>query len=291
MTDLKSLADRLKGVMINGKEVTAEDLKVLLPSEGSAEVIVPRMNLLTDTELDAVKTTVSNGSKDSGFVDGMKSGAEQLVKAIRNSKGLEFEGKLKYDGQGKIDFDATANHVAEHFESKVLSDAKLKPDDKIKELQEKLEKVQNTYDTEKSQWDAKSKEFDTKVKSLNQDYFLETHLPQVEGLTKKQLAVLLKTDGHNVEFDENGIPYPTAFGKRIMDKMEKPVPFEVFALEYVEKNGWNKTSIGKGGGDDKPDLQAPQFKTKNEAYAHMEKNKIDPSSEKGQNILKSLGQE
>jgi hypothetical protein len=171
-----------------------------------------------------------------------------------------------------------------------LSDAKIEPEKRIKELQESLQKVQGTYDSEKSGWDLKQKEFDTKIKVLHQDNFLQSNLPQVEKLNKKQLATLMKTDGYNVEFDENGIGYPTQFGKRIVDKMEKPVPWDKFSLEYIEKNGWNEKPVGKGGGDDKPD-SAPVFKTRNEAYAHMEANKIDPSSEKGEKILKNIGQE
>lgn len=288
--NLNNLADRLKGIQVNGKDVTAEELKTLITSETEVEISVSKINMLTDTELDTVKTTVANGSNNSGFVEGMKSGTEQLVKAIRNVKGLEFEGKIKYDALGKIDYNLTASHIAEHYDAKVLSDAKIEPEKRIKELETTIQNVQKTYDTEKGIWEGKSKEFDGKIKSLNQDFFLQTNLPQVEGLNKKQLATLIKTEGYNVEFDENGIAHPVQFGKRIVDKMEKPVPFDTFALNYIEQNGWGTKPVGKGGSDQVPD--SPQsFKTKNEMFAYLEKNKIDIESTKGQNIIKNSGLE
>lgn len=288
--NLNNLAERLKGVQINGKDVTAEDLKTFIASDEEVELSVSKVNVLTDSELETVKTTVASGGKDSGFVEGMKSGTEQLVKAIRNVKGLEFEGKIKYDASGKIDYNSTASHIAEHYDAKVLSDAKIEPEKKIKELEGSLQKVQRTYDEEKAGWENKSKEFDNKIKSLNQDFFLQTNLPQVEGLNKKQLAILIKTDGYNVEFDENGIAHPVQFGKRIVDNMEKPVPFETFALNYVEKNGWGTKPVGKAGDDQKHDNPG-KFKTKNEMFAYMEKNKIDIESTKGQEIIKNSGLE
>lgn len=288
--NLNNLADRLKGIQVNGKDLTAEELKTLITSEEEIEINVPKVNVLTDTELESVKTTVASGNKDSGFVEGMKSGTEQLVKAIRNVKGLEFEGKIKYDATGKIDYNSTASHIAEHYDAKVLADAKIEPEKRIKELETSLQNVQKTYDEEKTGWENKSKEFDGKIKSLNQDFFLQTNLPQVEGLNKKQLAVLIKTDGYSVEFDENGTAYPVQFGKRIVDKMEKPVPFETFALNYVEQNGWGTKPVGKGGSDQVPDSPG-KFKTKNEMFAYMEKNKIDIESTKGQDIIKNSGLE
>lgn len=288
--NLNNLADRLKGIQFNGKDLTAEELKTLITSENEVEISVPKVNVLTDTELESVKTTVASGNKDTGYVEGMKAGTEQLVKAIRNAKGLEFEGKIKYDASGKIDYNATALHIAEHYDAKVLADAKIEPEKRIKELETSLQKVQKTYDEEKLSWDLKNKDYEGKIKSLNQDFFLQTNLPQVEGLNKKQLAVLIKTDGYNVEFDENGIGYPVQFGKRIVDKMEKPIPFDTFALDYVEKNGWSKKPIGKGGLDQIPEPPT-KFKDKNEMFSYLEKNKIDIESSKGQDIIKNSGLE
>ncbi|MFA5196776.1 MAG: hypothetical protein WC401_13340 [Bacteroidales bacterium] len=293
ITNLNILADRLKGTTINGKEITAEDLMTFIASEEKVEISVSKMNILSDTELETVKEAVKKSvvpAGDSGYVEGMKAGTEQLVKAFRKTKGLEFEGKLKYGLDGKIDFDATASHVSEHLETKVLADAKLEPEKRIQELDLSLKKVQKAYDEDKLSWEVKTKEYEGKVKSLNQDYFIQTNLPKVEGLNEKQLSALLKADGYNVDFDENGKAYPVQFGKPIVDKMERPVSFDLFAKEYVEKNGWSSKPIGKAGGDEKPEIQS-KFATKNEAFAHMEKNKIDPTSSEGQKILKKFDQE
>jgi hypothetical protein len=285
--NISTLADRLKGIQVNGKDVTAEELKVFMISDEEVEIKASKVNLLTDDEIDEMKTTISTGSKDKGYVDGMKAGAEQLVKAIRTGKGLEFEGKLKYGDEGKIDFNATAAHVSEHFEHKVLADAKIEPEKKILELEKTLKKVQDTYDSEKQSWEQKQKEFDTNQKKLKQDYFLETTIPDVEVLKKKQLVTLFQNDGYNVDFDDNGNPFPVQFGKRMVDKMEKPIPMETAFAEFIERNNWNRKTAGKGGSDDKPE-PTPEFKSKNELFAYMEAHKIDPESDKGQAMIKKI---
>jgi len=99
-----------------------------------------------------------------------------------------------------------------------------------------------------------------------------------------------KQEEVEVEFDENGSAYPVQFGKRVVDKMEKPVPFETFALNYVEQNGWGTKPVGKGGSDSNPDSPS-KFKSKNEMFAYLEKNKIDIESTKGQDIIKNSGLE
>jgi hypothetical protein len=284
------LADRLKGITINGKEITAEELLTNISSETEFEISVPKINLMTDDELKTAKTGYFEKEGGTKFVDGMRSGVEQLVKTFRNKRGLDFEGKIKFDGEGKIDFDATAGLVADNFETKILADAKIEPDKQIKDLQGKIEKIQSTYDIEKSKWEDGKKGYDKKIKELNQDYFLQTNLPNVEGLSKKQLSVLFKADGFNVDFDENGQPFPTQFGKRITDKMEKNIPFEGFALQYIDENKFSKKAPGKGGKDDVPPA-SQKFKTKNEAFAYMEKEKIDPTSFNGQQILSDIGKE
>jgi hypothetical protein len=289
--NFNTLADRLKGITLNGKEITADELKTFMSSDEEVEIKVSKVHLLTDSELDDVKGTVSTGAKDKGFVDGMKAGAEQLVKAIRNVKGLEFEGKLKYSpdvsGLEKIDFPATAEHVSKYFEEKILADAKIEPDKTIKELDGKLKKVQSTYDEEKQSWDKKLKEFETEKKVLKQDYFMETKFPDVTSLSKKHLVTCFKADGFNVDFDENGNAFPVQFGKRVVDRMEKPIPIETAFAEYIEKNNWNKKPAGKGGDDDKPE-PSPDFKTKNEVMAYLEANKMDIESDEAQKMIKKV---
>ena len=129
--------------------------------------------------------------------------------------------------------------------------------------------------------------FESKVKQQRQDFFLEANMPDVEGLTKKQIATLFKADGNSVDFDENGQPYPTRFGKKVTDNMEKPIPFDTYTMGFVEKNSWGTKLPGKGGGDDKPN-DNPRFKNKNEAFAYMEKNKIEIDSKQGEELLKEF---
>jgi len=294
--NLDILADRLKGIKVNDKDITVEDLKTFITSEDEVEIKTNKLNLLSDAELEDVKESVRKStegdslkSKNDGYVDGMKSGVEQTVKAFKNTNGLEFEGKIKYAGDGKIDFDETAKHVSTNFKEKILSDSKIEPNKRIKELEESNSKIQKTYEKEKNEWEKSEQIFNKKISSLKEDNFLHANLPKVEGLTKSQFTTLFKSDGYGVNIDENGKESPTRWGKPVLDKMEKPVSFSTVAADYIAENEWNKKPAGRSMPDQIP--TKPKFKTKNEAFAHMEKNKIDIRSKEGQYILENISQD
>jgi len=287
--NLNILADRLRGIQVNGKDITVEDLKSYISSDEKVEVkSASRINLLTDAEIEEMKSTVGTGSKNQGYVDGMKAGAEQLVKAIRTEEGLEFEGKLKFTDDAKIDFNATAKHIAEPFKRKILTDANIEPEKKISDLEKSLKRVQDTYEGEKLTWEQKQKDFDQEKKKLKQNYFLETSMPDVEILKKKQLVRLFQDDGYSVDFDENDNPIPVRFGKPVKNNVEKLIPIETVFAEFIERNNWSKKPAGKGGKDDKPD-PTPEFKTKNEVFAYLEKHpEIKLDSDEAQNMIKKV---
>lgn len=295
ITNISTLADRLKGVTINGKEITTEELLNHIASEDKIEVNVSQVNLLSDKEIDELKTKVSGEGNSTGFVDGMKTGVERFVKTIRNKKALEFEGKIKYDDQGKIDFDATADHVFENYDSKILKEAKIEPEKQVTKLQAKLEevegslkKVQSTFDSEKQEWEKQLQTKDSQVKQIKEDNYLYEKMPKVDFLTKKQQVTLFKADGWGVDFDEAGNDIPIYKGQPVKDKMEKIRSFDEVLTEYATSNKWNNSNPGRGIGDEGRGNKKT-FKNKNEAYKHMESNSISPFSDEGKEILKDVG--
>lgn len=295
--NIDTLADRLKGITIDGKEITAKELLENIASDNEVEIKVDKYNLLTDTDIDELKTTVSGESKNTGYVDGMKAGVEQTVKAIKNKKNLEFEGKIKYGEDGKIDFDATAEMVASPFEQTVLKEAKVEPEKQVEKLKGLLEekdkaiqKIQTTYETEKQGWEESDKKRIKQIQAEKEDNFLFQEMPEIDFLSKKQQVTLFKADGYGVSFDEDGNKIPTKNGKPLKDKMEKVMPFTDVLSEYATANKWVKNGEGRGVGNENPQNNK-MFKTKMEAFKHMEKQNIDPSSKEGQKILENVEQD
>lgn len=297
INNLNTLADRLKGVTINGKEISAEELINQIKSDEEVEISVNKFNLLSDAEIDELKQTVEVDSKNTGFVDGMKSGVEQTVKAIRNRKGLELEGKIKMNELGKIDFDATAEMITIPYDEKILKDAKIEPNKQISKLQAQIEenkealtKVQKTYETEKSQWEESEKNRVAQLEKEKASNFMFQKMPESSFLTKKQQLTLFTADGYGVKFNDDGSDYPTKNGQPIKDKMEKNRQLQDVLNEYASKNKWIKNGEGRSVGDENPATKK-QFKTKFEAFKYLETNNINPGSKEGKELLEKVEQD
>ena len=55
--NLNILADRLRGIQVNGKDITVEDLKSYISSDEKVEVkSASRINLLTDAEIEEMES-------------------------------------------------------------------------------------------------------------------------------------------------------------------------------------------------------------------------------------------
>lgn len=297
ITNFDILADRLKGITIGGKELTAQEFINQVKAEEEVSIEASKLNLLSDTQIDELKQTVSKDSAGASFVDGMKTGVERLVKTIKNKKGLEAEGKIKLGEDGKIDFDATADFVTTTFETRVLADAKIEPEKRITKLelalQEKersLTKVQKAYETDKSMWEEEKKQNAQKLTQEKADNYMFQEMPESEFLTKKQQLTLLKADGFGVSFDESGSAIPVLNGSPIKDKMEKARLFKDVVTDYSLKNKWIKNSEGREIGDESSQSKKI-FKNKTEAFKHMEKHNIDPRTQEGKDILNKVEQE
>jgi hypothetical protein len=271
------IADRLKGVKIGDKELTLDLLKEALSKEDPYELSAAPAHILMDSELKSLKERVIEENKTPIYIEGKDAGAEMLAKALKRVSSLDIEGKVKKNERGEIDFEATAKALNDAFDKT----KGVEPNKKITELSESLANLQRQVeqkDNELKVWDEKYKGLE---KSGRIHEVLTGKVPTLTGINSKHFLTLIKADGYSFDFNENGETVVLYNGKVVKDSYEKPLPVENVLLEYAKKNNWTGTQ-GRGGSEDE---MPGTFKTMNDVFAHMEKNKIDPDSKQGERLI------
>ena len=124
--NINALADRLKGVKVGEEELTPEKLLTIIKDEKEIELTIAPVHLLGETELTELKTTV----KKDGYNEGSKAGSEMFAKELKKAFGLNGD---EYPGKD-------IETVKTILNNKVLADAKIEPEKKVKELTESLTK-------------------------------------------------------------------------------------------------------------------------------------------------------
>lgn len=273
--NIDNLADRLKGIKVNGEDVTPSKLTELLSSEQEHELTIDEVHFFNNDELSQLK--------NNSYKDGLIFGTEKLVKSFRDVNELDFEGKIKYDGTGRVDYEALAKHISEPLQEKVKKTT-TKPTEEIKEWESKYTTLKTTYETEKKAYDSQITELNSRLGDINKTQFLMSSMPDLTGIKKEQAIVLFKND-YIIEQKENGF-VAKKNGEIIKDKTGNPLPIKEIANLWAVDNGWLKEA-GAGGGNE-PGGTNYKFKTEEEAYSYMRKNNIQPGSDEAEKLLKQV---
>lgn len=276
--NIDNLADRLKGVTINGEAITPSKLTELISSDEELELTVNKVNLFNDDEV----TQLKNNS----YKDGLVFGTEKLVKSFRDVNELDFEGKIKYGADGRVDYESLAKHISEPFESKIKS-TNTKPSEEIKEWESKYNTLKGTYETEQNAWKIEKENLSNKLTDINKNQYLMSSMPDLTGIKKEQAIILFKND-YTIDQKENGF-VAKKNGEILKDNIGNPLPIKDVANLWAVDNGWLKN--GGRNGDDEPGGSHGKFKDESEAYAYMRKNNIIPGSEEADKILKQIAQD
>ena len=273
--NIDNLADRLKGIKVNGEDVTPSKLTELLSSEQEHELTIDEIHFFNNDELSQLK--------NNSYKDGLIFGTEKLVKSFRDVNELDFEGKIKYDGTGRVDYEALAKHISEPLQEKVKKTT-TKPTEEIKEWESKYTTLKTTYETEKKAYDSQITELNSKLGDISKTQFLMSSMPELTGIKKEQAIVLFKND-YIIEQKENGF-VAKKNGEIIKDKTGNPLPIKEIANLWAIDNGWLKEAGGGGGNE--PGGTSYKFKTEEEAYSYMRKNNIQPGSDEAEKLLKQV---
>ena len=126
-----------------------------------------------------------------------KQGQDFLIKEAKQKFGLEFEGK-------------SIDTLAEKLRAKALEEAKVEPNEKVKELQSDLEKLRKNLEEKDNLIIQKETEFKQKeTKRLIKDTLLskinvETSIPKEDVLTILQSKYEIDVENDNIIFKQNG---------------------------------------------------------------------------------------
>lgn len=200
------------------------------------------------------------------FNEGKKAASEILVKDLKVKHGLEFEGK-------------TVEGFIEKFTEKVIADAKIAPDEKVKKLENENKELKSKVQEATEQVTAKEKEFADRLFQVETKTQILSHIPEKTIIPRDDLAVLFMNSHRVAKEDDRVIVYKGT--EPLKDNVLNPIPLKdvvsQFAEKYIDKNGMGG---GDGGGG-----ATGKFTKMSQFMDHCKKNNIEPMGQAGQDLL------
>ncbi|TAN17227.1 MAG: hypothetical protein EPN37_07170 [Chitinophagaceae bacterium] len=229
---LKSIATLLK--------INPATLEAAVASDKETEIELPKdVKLLSDKDLESRDKNV----KSTGYNEGVKAGQEIMIKDLKQAHGLTFEGK-------------DSNKFVEALVAKTLSDAKLQPNEQLKEKDNiiaNLQKSVQALTAEKEQIQKQHKE------TLLNDNLIK-HVPTLAvGLEPDEVILSMKSKGYMFEIDDAGALVTKHNGQVVRDATtQNAVEVKDVISGYVKERKWEKTEAeqprGRGAGNSAPRL-------------------------------------
>lgn len=232
-------------------KVKVEDLEAAIkdPEEKTIDV-ADGLHVFTETEITTLKTNEYNRAKVAAV--------EIAVKDAKEKMGLDFTGK-------------TIEGLIDAASKKAVADAKIDPDKKVQELQEKLTTVQNSY----KDLEAKLSEKETEISSVKINSEVFKHIPSfgenAPALAQDEVLQLMKANGYDFK-NENGQVVAYKAGKQVQDKLSNPVDIKEVVTGFLKEKKLltkEETPGGRGGGNGTPPAK---FSSMTELKKHFEAN-------------------
>lgn len=268
INNLDALTDRLSGITLEGEEITPAKLVELVNDEKEVSLEVSEAVILNDDGLNDLKGRV----KQEGYNEGIVAGEQMATKKVKKHFGLEVEGR---------DFDKIADSIKDHL----VKEAKQPSDKKVQQLSESLEALQKTYEAERGQWEQSKSELENKFIQQKKDAFLSSNLPEVAGMKKNHLLALVKADGIDVDFNEEGEAVPVRNGAPVLDKLQKSVNFEAVIKDWVAESGFSQ---GIAGRKQEPTQPTGRFESASDVFKYAEKEGISPDSSEFDELMQKV---
>lgn len=271
MIKTESLAKLLVRLKIAADEVTAKEL---ITSKDESDVVFPTgLQIFSDDEL----ATRDNSNKATYT----KAGTEIAVKQLKELVGLS------YDGEGSKD----PKKFTEEYAKKVLQEANINIDDKIKDRDKTIGKLRETIQGIETAQSAAEKNAAT----AKQDYELLTWIHDIkpENLEDADIVGIIKRS--NELFEENGNMFVKRNGEVVKDgKLQTPIPAKEAIRSFMADRklvkappagdgGGDGGGGGRGAGDSKGNTGGITNLT--QFNEHLQKNGIDPKSQAAAALL------
>jgi len=246
--------------------VEAEKLQELITSESEEAVELSNVTILDDVQLETFKETIGKASAKTGA----RTMIEMEVKALRDKHELDFEGK-------------TIENLLTSFANKQVTEAKIEPNKKVSDAMESVKNLQTTYNTDIAAKDLQISGLSEKINGFKTNSELTKHIPDgLTGIESRDFLTIAKTVA-NFDFDDEGDFVVKQNGKIKRDKMEKPIKPKDWLTDLAIEKKWID-SEGRGDGN-KFGKSKSKFKTMNDVFKHMDKNKINPRSPDGVKLI------
>lgn len=269
----ESLAKLLVRLKIAADDAAAKEL---ITSKDESDVALPTgLQLFSDDEL---KTR-----DDSNKSTYTKAGTEIAVKQLKELVGLT------YDGEGSKD----PKKFTEEYARKVLADANINVDEKIKDRDKTIGKLRETITGIESAQSAA----ELKASTAKQDYELLTWIHDIkpENLEDADIVGIIKRS--NELFEENGNMFVKRNGEVVKDqKLQTPIPAKDAIRAFMTERKLVKATPvdnsggeggngggGRGVGDSKGNTGGITNMT--QFREHLEKNGIDPKGQAATALL------
>lgn len=157
-------------------------LKAAITDEKEVDIELPTLKVYTEEE---ENTRIENVRKEA-----KTAGVEMAVKEARNKLGLQFEGK-------------TIDNLLEHHSKKVLADAKIEPEKKVKELQDDNEKLRTNLTQIQTDFDNFKLNSKKERDSIETENVILSKIPQNTLIPQKDVLTVFKAN-FGIEKDETG---------------------------------------------------------------------------------------
>lgn len=240
------------------KNQTLEQIATLLKIKKADLEAAIKAEAETDIEIDANLQTFSESDlktlKNNSYKEGKAAGIEMEVDAVKKAEGLEFTGK-------------TVAALLEAKAAKVIADAKIEPDKKVRELETKVATLTTTVSDYESQIAAK----DAEINGIRVNSELYQHIPSFgdkgPALGADDVIQLMKASGYEAKMEDGKTVFYKA-GAKLTDKLgNATAPKDVISafiaekkLAPVEGGGAGGRGAGDGGGASASSLTALKAK-------------------------------
>jgi hypothetical protein len=227
--------------------------KAIAEKDEVALTIQDKLSVFTEEEVTTLKKNEYNSGKTAGV--------EIAVKESREKLGLNFTGK-------------TIDGLVEAATKKALEDAKVEPDKKVTELQEKVTTLQNTV----KEYETKMAEKDNEVEGIRTSGELYKHIPSPgengPAMSQDEIIQLMKINGYDFKREEGKlVPYKD--GKKLTDKLGEPLPVGDVTTGFMKEKKIITEEVvpgGRGTGDRKPGAKATKMSELKEQFTSQGKN-------------------
>jgi len=238
-------------------KIKAADLDAAIKNEQDMDLLInDKLASYTEDEIQQLK--------NNEYKSGKEKGVEIAVKEAKEKYNLEFSGK-------------TIDGLVEHAKKSALDEAKVKPDQRVDDLEGKVKSLQQTV----LDYEQKMSEKEMEVTNVKINGELLKYIPSLgEGspsLGADDIIQLMKGNGYDFKL-ENGSIVPYKDGKQLQDHLSNARIAKDVISDFVKEKKLipEQSSIpsGRGGSDGKPVTQFTKISELKKSYEDQGKSAL-----------------